>query len=70
MSKSYEDKIKALPKEALAMIALYAFGGLYLDMKSTEGIVREFVNPDKQVSGADYVQHMAGILDLYGLTPE
>lgn len=61
--EAVERRVKALPNDALAEVVLYAFGGLYVEHDDK-------VNPDKQVSGADYIEHMAGILRRHGLTPE
>jgi len=40
---------------------------LYLDHDDQEA---EFWNPDKQWSGADVCQDLAGILDQHGLVPD
>jgi hypothetical protein len=40
---------------------------LYLDVNAQEA---EFWNPDKQWSGADVCQDVAGLLDQHGLVPD
>lgn len=54
-----------LSREALIEIASYARDYLYLDIVDD----REVWNPDKDVSGYDYIDHMNLVLGKYGLIP-
>ncbi len=53
-----------LTKTELVKIALYARDFLFLTVDSAEYTL------DKEVSGADYIEHMTGILATYGLVPK
>jgi len=54
-----------LSREALIEIAEYARDFLYLDL--VDG--RDVWNPDKDVSGYDYIDHMNIVLGKYDLIP-
>lgn len=63
---AYEARpVSSLTREQLEKIATYARDGLYLDLVED----REVYNLDKPVSGADYIQHMAAVLEECNLTP-
>jgi hypothetical protein len=57
--------MRDLSREALVEIAEYARGGLYLDI----GLLGEFYNLDKDVSGADFIEHMTNVLGKHDLIP-
>jgi len=59
-------KLTDLSREELIEIAEYATGFLYLDM--VDGT--EVWNPDKDVSGYDYIDHMNFVLGKHDLVPE
>mgnify|MGYP001572789945 CR=1 FL=1 len=66
MGRRWDDvrsDINRLPVEALVEIAEHAFGGLYLGHDDE-------VDPEKEVSGADYVERMAEVLERHGIVPE
>ncbi len=56
-----------LDREELAEIVAAVQGILYLDVDQRGA---EYWNPDKQWSGADVCEHVAGLLDKHGLVPQ
>jgi hypothetical protein len=58
--------VDTLSREALIEIAEYARDGLFLDV----GPTGEFYNPEKEVSGADYIEHMSLVLGKHGVVPD
>jgi hypothetical protein len=59
-------RLGRLSRKSLEYIAFSAFCGLYQDID--ENLF--FINADKEVSGADYVEDMANTLAHHGLSPE
>lgn len=56
-----------LDKDSLVDIVRHVQEGLFLDIDDNG---QEFINPDKSIEGADYIDHVAQILQAYGLVPE
>ena len=68
--------LKDLTREELEKIVYYAQAFLFLDTNNEDtdedGIPAgaAYWNPQKDVSGADFVEHMNNVLITTGLTPE